>query len=124
MGYGRCQDLRARTTRFALQVIDLYRHIPRSELGGIMARQFVRSGTSVGAQYREACRARSVAEFCSKLQSAIQELDETGYWLELLVESKVMPAPSCQALVDEVDALTRIMVTSAATAQKHADSKT
>ena len=81
-------DLRNRTKVFALRVIRLYSALPRSTEAQVIGKQILRSGTSVGAQYREACRARSTAEFVSKMQSGRQELDETGYWLELLIEGE------------------------------------
>ncbi|HZN66612.1 MAG TPA: four helix bundle protein [Tepidisphaeraceae bacterium] len=70
-----------------------------------MSRQLLRCGTSVGAQYREACRARSDAEFISKMESALQELDESAYWLELLTESGIFNHPSALALLAEVEEL-------------------
>src|SRR5690349_16881545 len=83
------EDLRSRTKRFALRVIRLYSALPygTDEAARVLGRQMLRSGTSVGAQYREACRSRSTAEFVSKIESATQELDETCYWFELLMES-------------------------------------
>ena len=84
-----------------------------------MGRQLVRSGTSVGAQYREAHRARSTAEFISKLECAIQELDETIYWLELPAESKSVKAESLTVLVKEANELMSILVTSVRTAKRN-----
>jgi len=74
--------------------------------------QAFRSGTSVGAQYREACRARSDAEIISKLESTLQELDETSYWLELLIESELVSSRMLEPLLREADELTRMFVTS------------
>jgi len=76
-----------------------------------MAKQVLRSGTSVGAQCREAYRSRSKAELISKLESALQELDETSYWLELLVESQIVTSDKLAPLMQEADELTRVMVT-------------
>ena len=87
---GRQRDLRVRTKDFALRVIRLCSTLPKSGPPDVIGRQLVRCGTSVGAQYREAHRARSIAEFISKLESAIQELDETVYWIELLVDAKII----------------------------------
>src|SRR3954467_7174063 len=87
----RGEDLRRRTKQFALRIIRLYCAVRGDDAANVMGRQMLRSGTSVGAQYREACRAHSTAEFVSKIESASQELDETGYWLELLVESGLGP---------------------------------
>jgi four helix bundle protein len=80
-------DLRLRTKRFALDIISLFTALPVRPQAQVMGKQALRSGTSVGAHYREAGRARSDAEFISKMEGALQELEETVYWLELLKES-------------------------------------
>ena len=105
-------DLRVRTKRFALRIITLYRSLPKDIEAQIIGRQVLRSGTSVGAQYREGHRARSTAEFISKLESASQELDETMYWFELLVESRIVSEAKLADLQDEADQLMAIFVTS------------
>jgi four helix bundle protein len=110
-------DLRARTKNYALRIIRLYMSLKKGDVAGVVGRQMLRSGTSVGAQYREACRARSVAEFVSKMESALQELDETGYWLELLVESKTMAAHRLTALADETEQLVSIFASSVKTSK-------
>ena len=79
-------DLKVRTKKFALRIVKLFTSLPKTAQAQVIGKQVLRSGTSVGAQYREACRSRSSAEFISKIQSSLQELDETAYWLELLVE--------------------------------------
>jgi four helix bundle protein len=89
--------LKTRTKAFALRIIRLYQALPNSGEAKVIGNQVLRSGTSVGAQYREACRAKSPADFISKMEGSLQELDETAYWLELLVESKNVPA---ERLVD------------------------
>lgn len=104
------EDLRQRTKRYALAIVRLYAVLPAGLAAQVMGRQMLRSGTSVGAQYREACRARSDAEFISKLESGLQELDETAYWLELLTESNTLPAIDTHALLSETDELIRILV--------------
>lgn len=104
----RPEDLRNRTKRFALAAIRLSPHVKRSEEGMIIRRQFLRSATSIGAQYREACRARSDAEFISKMESATQEIDETQYWLELLLEAELCGARAVEELQLEADAMIRI----------------
>lgn len=105
-------DLRVRTKQFALRIIRLFRSLPRSPDAQVIGKQLLRSGTSVGAQYREACRPRSDAEFISKMTSALQELDETGYWLELLIEGKFVEANKLKELIDENEQLTAIFVAS------------
>jgi four helix bundle protein len=111
------EDLKARTKKFALRIIRLCSSLDQSGPSGVISRQLVRSGTSVGAQYREAHRARSTAEFVSKLESAIQELDETTYWLELLVESELVGSTKLRDLLREADELMRILVASVRTAK-------
>ena len=108
----RGKDLKVRTKSFALRIIKLYSALPRSTEAQVIGKQILRSGTSVGAQYREACRARSDAEFVSKLESSLQELEETMYWLELLVESQIFPAQKIQSLHEEAEQLMAILVTS------------
>ena len=109
-------DLRWRTKQFALRVIAVSSSLPGDPESVVMRKQLIRSGTSVGAQYREACRARSVAEFVSKMQTSLQELDETAYWFELLVESGRVPTAQLKDLMQESDELIAIFVTSIKTA--------
>jgi four helix bundle protein len=82
------KDLKIRTKEFSLRIIRMYAALPKSTVGQVIGKQILRSGTSVGAHYREASKARSTAEFVSKLGGAQQELEETAYWLELLSESE------------------------------------
>jgi four helix bundle protein len=104
-------DLRKRTKRFALEIISFFTKLPRHDAPMVMGRQMLRSATSVGAHYREACRARSDAEFISKTETGLQELDETAYWIELLVESNTTRDPVANGLLAECDELIRIFVT-------------
>ena len=113
------RDLRKRTKLFALRMIKLYASLPKSTTAQILGKQAVRSGTSVGAHYREAKRARSTAEFISKVEVALQELDETIYWLELLCESEIVAEVRLIGLKDEAEQLMKILVTSAKTAKKN-----
>ena len=77
------RDLKVRTKHFAIRIIHLYKSLPHSEEARVVGRQFLRSGTSVGANYRAACRARSRAEFIAKLGIVLEEADETHLWLEV-----------------------------------------
>ena len=104
-------DLKTRTKQFALRIITLYGALPNSVVAQVLGKQLLRSGTSVGAHYREGHRARSNAEFVSKLQGGLQELEETTYWLELLCESGTVPEKRLAALVNEADQLAAILVT-------------
>ena len=115
------RDLRERTKAFALRIIRTYSALPKTTEAQVLGKQVLRSGTSVGANYREACRGRSKAEFVSKVGDCLKELDETAYWLELLVESKVMPAASLDALRDETDQLLAIFTTVAKNAKTSGD---
>ena len=113
------RDLRKRTKLFALRIIKLYSSLPKTTEAQVLGKQLLRSGTSVGAHYREAKRARSTAEFISKVEGGLQELDETIYWLELLSESQIVPESRLSSLKDEAEELMKILVASAKTAKKH-----
>jgi four helix bundle protein len=104
------QDLKARTKQFALRILRLCGSLPKSLIGQAIGRQLFRSGTSVGAHYREAIRSRSNAEFISKIEAGLQELEETTYWLELLIEGRVVPENRLTDLNREASELTKILV--------------
>jgi four helix bundle protein len=112
------KDLRARTRAFALRIIRMYTALSKAPVSQVLGHQALRSGTSVGAHYREATRARSTAEFISKVEGALQELEETTYWLELLVDSGLVPAARLGDLRREADELIAILVSSVKTAKK------
>ena len=105
------RDLKVRTLEFAVRIIRLSNALPHSSAGGVIAKQILRSGTSVGASYREGCRSRSEPEIISKFEHALQELEETGYWLEVVEAAGLMTAPRLAPLRDEVNQLTAILVT-------------
>ncbi len=111
------KDLAARTKRFALRIIRLYAALPKREEARVIGRQVLRSGTSIGANYREGQQARSHSEFISKVGTCLQEADETTYWLELLVESKLMPEDKLSGLLGESRELTAIFAASLKTAK-------
>jgi len=108
---GKPEDLRTRTKRFALRVIHLYSALPKKTEAQVIGKQLLRSGTSVGAHYREAVRSRSDAEFISKIEGGLQELEESVYWMELLVESGIIKTERLEELMKEADELTAILVT-------------
>ena len=108
---GTPEDLKARTRRFALRVIRLFSALPKRMEAQVIGKQLLRSATSVGAHYREAMRSRSDAEFISKLEVGIQELKETAYWMELIVEAELLPLKRLSDLMTEADELTAILVT-------------
>jgi four helix bundle protein len=112
------EQLKARTKRFALEVIALVGTLPRTLVAEIIAGQMVRSGTSTGANYRAACRARSRAEFVARIGVAEEEADETQYWLELLIETKLAASESVQRLIVEATELVAILSAGRKTARE------
>ena len=110
-------DLKERTKKFALRTIKLVEALPRTRTGDVLGRQLLRSGTSVGANYRAACRARSDAEFRAKLGIVEEEADESVFWLELITDSGLMKPPRTTELLKEAHELTAIMVSSIKTSR-------
>lgn len=110
-------DLKKRTKKFSLDVLELVEILPKTIKGKIVAMQLGRSGTSVGANYRAVCRSRSQAEFISKLGTVIEESDESAFWMELIMEGKVLPEERVIQLLKEADELTAIMTSSRKTAE-------
>ncbi|MEX1184892.1 MAG: four helix bundle protein [Gemmatimonadota bacterium] len=104
-------DLKCRTREFAVRVVGLYGALPRTTEAQAIGRQMLRSGMSVGANYREAWRARSDAEFVSKLEMALQEMEETRYWFELLRDCGTVSWDRLADLDAEANELTAILVT-------------
>ncbi|MHC2990996.1 hypothetical protein OB13_05085 [Pontibacter sp. HJ8] len=100
-----------RTKEFALRCIKLFRALPRQADAYVLGKQFLRSATSVAANYRAACRARSNAEFVAKIGIALEEADESLFWIELLEESGIMATSRLASLKQEADELTAILVT-------------
>src|SRR5436189_6135143 len=101
-------DLRVRTKAFALRVIRLYVALPKTTEAQVIGKQVLRSGTSVGAHYHEAKRARSTAEFTSKIEGGLQELEETIYWLDLLGDSEIVSASRVSDICHEANELIAI----------------
>jgi four helix bundle protein len=114
------KDLLPRTKEFARRVIRLYCSLSKTEtVAQVLGKQVLRSGTSVGANYREANRARSKAEFISKMGDCLKEADETLYWLELLVDEKIVSEKKMNALVSESNELVAIFITILKKARGH-----
>jgi four helix bundle protein len=111
-------DLRGRTKQFALRIIRLYCALPKTTESQVIGKQLLRSGTSVGAHYREAYRSRSSAEYIAKIEGGLQELEETSYWIELLCEADVVKSALLTALQDEVHQLTAIFISCAKSAKR------
>lgn len=113
------KELKERTKQFALRVMRLVDALPKSVKARAIANQVIRSGTSVGANYRAASRARSRAEFISKIAVVEEEADETAFWLELILAEKILPAKKVEPLLDEANALVAIMAASCISARRN-----
>ena len=109
-------ELKARTKQFALQVMQLIDRLPNTTKGRVVANQLMKAATSVGANYRAACRGRSQAEFISKLSIVLEESDECCYWLELIMEGELISAEQVVDLYREANEITAIMTASHKTA--------
>jgi four helix bundle protein len=112
-------DLKKRTKAFALRILTLVDALPKTTAGCALSSQIVRSGTSVAANYRAACRAKSTADFIAKMGIVEEEADETLFWLELLDESKLVPAAKLTAIKQEANELIAITVASIKTARRN-----
>ena len=106
------EELKNRTKQFALRVIRLVKALPKSIHGRTIANQLIRSGTSVAANYRAVCRDRSKAEFVSKLGIVIEEADESAFWIELIIDSKLIKEKLVRELLKETNEIIAIMVSS------------
>lgn len=106
------EELKKRTKQFALRVIKLYKSLPKGKEVEVVGTQLLRSATSVGANYRAACRARSVADFISKITIVEEEADESAYWIELLMESAIMKKELLNEILKEATELTAIFTAS------------
>jgi len=105
-------DLKKRTKQFALRVLKLVAALPNTVAGRAIGGQLVRSGSSVGANYRAACRGRSKAEFIAKLGIVEEEADESGYWMEVIIEGELLKRKQVEPLLNEANELTRIFAQS------------
>ena len=112
-------DLKVRTKTFALNIIKLVKMLPDDRTGRVLGNQIIRSGTSVAANYRPACKARSKADFISKITIVEEEADETTLWLELLMESGTLNNDFINALHKEANELTAIFTSSGKTAKQN-----
>jgi four helix bundle protein len=110
-------DLKVRTKRYAIRVVELVNGVSQSVAGQVIVKQLIRSATSVGANYRAACRARSKAEFIAKLQIALEESDESLYWLELAKELRLSDDTELEKVAAEGNELTAIFVSALKTAR-------
>ena len=113
------ENLKIRTKKFALQVITFCERLPNDEASKILKRQLFRSGSSVGANYRAACRAKSKPTFISKMGDVLEEADESAYWIELLVESGKVDQKTATPLLTEANELVAIAISSINTAKRN-----
>jgi four helix bundle protein len=111
-------EIKRRTKAFALRVIKLAGTLSKDFVGRRLGDQLLRTGTSVAANYRSACRARSAADFVNKLAGAEEEADESAFWMELLIESGLVPLRQLEKLVGEANELTAILVASQKTTKR------
>jgi len=111
------EALRERTKQFAIGIVKLFRSLPRTAEAFVLGKQLLRCGTSVAANYRAACRARSKPEFISKIGVVVEEADETVFWLELLTETGVIPRSRMDDMLQEANELVRIFSASQQTAK-------
>ena len=112
------EDLKKRTKQFALRIIKFVAALPKNIVGRAIGNQLIRAGTSVGANYRSACKARSKKEFIAKLGVVEEEADESAYWMELIIEGKLLKKELVQPLLDEANELVAIMAASRITASR------
>ena len=111
-------EFQNRTKALALRVIRLVEALPRTTTGSVIGRQLLRCATSVGANYRAACRARSTSDMIAKLKIVEEEADETLYWMELLAEAGIMPKDRLEPLMSEADELLAMTVASIKTLRR------
>ena len=111
--------LKDRTKQFAIRIVKLFKALPQTDEARIIGKQLLRSGTSVGANYRAVCRARSTAEFIAKIGIVVEEADETVFWLELMMETEIFTSSKLTLLLDEANELLAIFAASQITAKRN-----
>jgi four helix bundle protein len=116
---GEAKFLQDRTKAFAVRIIKAFARLPKDEAVRVIRRQFLRSGTSLAANYRAACRARSAADFISKISVVVEETDETLFWFELLVDAELAKKNLVEPLIKECQELLNIFSASLATAKRN-----
>src|ERR1043166_7125672 len=117
-------ELKKRTKKFALRILKLVAALPNTVQGRTVGGQLARAGTSVGSNYRAACRSRSRAEFIARIGVVLEEADESAFWLELIIGGQLLPAKLVQSLLNEANVLTSIMATSRITASSRVNRTT
>jgi len=112
------EQLKARTKQFAIRIVRVFKSLPKNDEARIIGKQLLRAGTSVAANYRAVCRSRSKAEFISKMSVVVEEADETAFWLELLLETSIIPEVRLRDLLTEANELLAIFAASLWTARQ------
>lgn len=112
-------DLKIRTKKFAVEIIRFIRVLPKNDEGFVLGKQLLRSGTSVGANYRAACKAKSMADFINKITIVEEEADECCYWLELIIEAEILDKNNVDTLLKEANELTAIFTSAGKTAKEN-----
>jgi len=123
MANPKADELKARTKRFALDVLSFRRTLPATDDAADIGRQLLRSATAVGANYRSACRSRSDAEFVARIGIVLEEADESAFWLEIVTEGGLSSYLEATRLLDEANQLTAIFAASSITARRHSSLK-
>ena len=113
------EELKHRTKQFGLRVIRLVESLPRTPTANVIGNQLLRSGTSVGANYRAACRGRSPAEFTAKIGIVLEDADESLFWMEMLMEAEIVSAFKLEVLMQEANEIIAIMTASIKTVRKN-----
>lgn len=113
------REFKKRTKAFAIKIVRIFESLPQNRAVIVLGRQLLRSGTSAGANYRSACRAKSVADFIAKMGIVEEEIDETMYWLELLIEIGILKLDKTEEILKEANELLAITVASIKTARKN-----
>ena len=111
-------EFKKRTKAFALRIIHLVDSLPRSRTAGIIGGQLLRAGTSVGTNYRAACRAKSSADFIAKMGIVEEESDESAYWMELLIEAGIMKGSRVSGLLSEANEILSMVIASIKTSRR------
>ena len=117
------EEMKMRTKQFALRVIRLVESLPNGKAANVIGNQLLRSGTSVGANYRASCRAKSTADFVHKLSIVEEEADESIYWMELLIEGEIIKEKLLENLMNEADQILSIIVSSIKTIKEKRNPK-
>ncbi|MBK7709350.1 MAG: four helix bundle protein [Acidobacteria bacterium] len=116
-------EMKLRTEKFALRIINLVDNLPNTKPANVIGHQLLRSATSVGSNYRAVCRAKSAADFINKLSIVEEEADESGYWLELLSEGRIVRHEKLVALMEESDEIVAIVVAASKTSKERRNPK-